>query len=75
MRTRCTLMLPPRLMSLNSSEACVQKTSTKTLMGSRVGQFVMKKWIWKEQEPGDFNILFGIVDRFTLLITTEAVNH
>lgn len=62
-------------MSLNSSEACVQKISTKTLMGRRLGPFVMKKRIWKEQEPGDFNTLFGIADRFTLLITTEAVNH
>lgn len=40
-------MLPPRLMSLNSSEACVQKISIKTLMGTR---FVMKKRIWKELE-------------------------
>lgn len=75
MRTRCTLMLPPRLMSLNSSEACVRNISIKTWMGRRLGEFVMKKRIWKEQEPGDFNTLFGIVDRFTLLITAEAVNH
>lgn len=29
----------------------------------------------EDLERADFNTLFGIADRFTLLITTEAVNH